>query len=51
MKALAYPETHERIIGLGADIVAAGPRELASLIRSEIPKWIKVAKSTGIKAD
>ncbi|HEX2827578.1 MAG TPA: tripartite tricarboxylate transporter substrate binding protein [Burkholderiales bacterium] len=50
-KALAIPETHERITGLGADIVAAGPKELGALIDSEIPKWIKVAKETGIKAD
>jgi tripartite-type tricarboxylate transporter receptor subunit TctC len=50
-KALAYPETHDRITGLGADIVAAGPQELGALIKSEIPKWIKVAKETGIKAD
>ena len=50
-KALAHPETRDRITGLGADIVAGGPQELGALIRAEIPKWIRVAKETGIKAD
>jgi tripartite-type tricarboxylate transporter receptor subunit TctC len=51
VKALAVPEVKERITGLGADIVAGSPQELEALIKSEIPKWIKVAKETGIKAD
>src|SRR5581483_10305741 len=51
VKALAEREVRERITGLGADIVSGSPQELAALIRSEIPKWIKVAKESGIKAD
>jgi tripartite-type tricarboxylate transporter receptor subunit TctC len=51
LKALANPEVRERISGLGADITAGSPQDLAALIRSEIPKWIKVAKESGIKAD
>ena len=50
-KALASPEVRDRITGLGADIVGSTPQELAALIKSEIPKWIKVAKESGIKAD
>jgi tripartite-type tricarboxylate transporter receptor subunit TctC len=51
VKTLAVSEVRERITGLGADIVAGSPQELEALIKSEIPKWIRVAKETGIKAD
>jgi tripartite-type tricarboxylate transporter receptor subunit TctC len=50
-KALAHPEARERIVGLGADIVASTPQELGAHIDSELGKWAKVAKESGIKAD
>ena len=51
VKVLAMPEVRDRITGLGADIVSSSPQELAALIKAEIPKWIRVAKESGIKAD
>jgi tripartite-type tricarboxylate transporter receptor subunit TctC len=50
-QALANPEVRERIVGLGADIVGSSPEDLGAYIRREIPKWQKVAKESGIKAD
>jgi len=51
VKALAIPELHTRFADLGLDIIGNSPDEFAAVIESEIPKWAKVIKDAGIRAD
>ncbi len=50
-KALAHPETKSRVVDLGADVIGSTPEELGAHIKSELTKWAKVAKESGLKAD
>jgi tripartite-type tricarboxylate transporter receptor subunit TctC len=50
-KALALPDVRAKLADLGVDGNGNSPDELAAIIKSEIPKWAKVIKESGIKAD
>ncbi len=51
VKALALPDVKERLVGLGAEIVANTPQEFSAYIRSGIDKWGKVVRDAGIKPE
>jgi tripartite-type tricarboxylate transporter receptor subunit TctC len=51
VKALALPELRAKFADLGVEAIGSSPDEFAALIKSEIPKWAKVIKEAGIKAD
>ncbi len=51
VKALALPDLRAKLAALGMDGIGGSPDELAALIKSEIPKWAKVIKEAGIKAE
>jgi tripartite-type tricarboxylate transporter receptor subunit TctC len=51
VKALALPGLREKLSHLGVDSIGGSPDELAALIKAEIPRWAKVVKDSGIKAD
>jgi tripartite-type tricarboxylate transporter receptor subunit TctC len=40
-----------RLEGLGAEVLPGTPRDFADYIAREIPKWAKVVKDSGAKAD
>ena len=44
-------DLRERLAGLGAEVVTGTPREFADYIAREIPKWTKVVRESGAKAD
>ena len=50
-KALAQPETRERIAALGAEPVANTPAEFAAMQRAEAARWAKLAREANIHAD
>ena len=50
-KLLAEPDVKKRLQELGIDVVASSPEEFGAVIRSEISKWTKVAKTANIKLD
>ena len=50
-RALAQPDAKERIAGLGFDIIASTPEQVAAQIKVEIAKWGKVIRASGLKAD
>ena len=50
-KILARADIKERISGMGYDILASTPSELAAQIRTEVGKWSKVVKDAGIKVE
>jgi tripartite-type tricarboxylate transporter receptor subunit TctC len=51
VKALATDDVRKRFLDLGTDPIGSDPAQLAAYIRSEIPKWTKVIRSAGMKAD
>jgi len=51
VKALALPDLRAKLADLGLEVIGSSPQELAAVIKSEIPKWAKVIKESGIKPD
>lgn len=50
-RILKLPDVQERMTGLGATVVAAGPAEFAAFLQNEIRKWDGVAKRAGIRLE
>jgi tripartite-type tricarboxylate transporter receptor subunit TctC len=48
---LRAPDLRDRLAALGADVVTGTPREFADSIAREIPKWAKVVKDSGARAE
>jgi tripartite-type tricarboxylate transporter receptor subunit TctC len=48
---LKEKELSERLAGLGAEILTGTPRDFQDYIAREIPKWAKVVKDSGARAD
>jgi tripartite-type tricarboxylate transporter receptor subunit TctC len=51
VKALALPDVRAKLADLGLEGIGNSPEEFAASIKSEIPKWAKVIKDSGIKPD
>jgi tripartite-type tricarboxylate transporter receptor subunit TctC len=51
VKALALPDLRAKLADLGQEGIGNSPDEFSAIIKSEIPKWVKVIKDSGIKAD
>ena len=51
VKALALPDVRAKLADLGLEGIGNSPDEFATVIKSEIPKWAKVIKESGIKPD
>jgi tripartite-type tricarboxylate transporter receptor subunit TctC len=51
VKALALPDLRAKLADLGMEGIGNSPDEFATAIKSEIPKWAKVIKESGIKPD
>ena len=51
VKALALPDLRAKLADLGLETIGNSPDEFAALIKSEIPKWAKLIKESGIKPD
>ena len=51
VKVLALPEVRTRLGELALDNIGSTPEEFATVIRSELPKWGKLIRDMGIKAE
>ena len=51
VEALERPEVRERLVAVGVDPVSSSAKEFDAYIREEVPKWAKVVKSSGARAD
>jgi tripartite-type tricarboxylate transporter receptor subunit TctC len=51
VRVLALPDLRARFADLGLQTVGNSPDEFAAVIKSEIPKWAKLIKESGIKPD
>jgi tripartite-type tricarboxylate transporter receptor subunit TctC len=49
--ALKERDLSERLAGLGAEVLTGTPGDFADYIAREIPKWTKVVKDSGARAD
>ena len=50
-RALALSEVRERLVAQGIDPVGDTPEQFAAYIQSEIVKWAKIIKATGVTAE
>ena len=50
-RVVALPEVRSRLTDLGVDIVANTADEFGAFLRSEVPRYAKVIKDAGIKAE
>ena len=51
LKALALPDVKEKMAGLGADVVGSSIEETASIFKTDVAKFTKVANEAHIRAD
>jgi tripartite-type tricarboxylate transporter receptor subunit TctC len=51
VKILNMPDVREKLQGMEFDVVATTPEQFSAWIGTEIPRWGKVIKATGAKAD
>jgi tripartite-type tricarboxylate transporter receptor subunit TctC len=51
VRALALPDVRGKLTDLGVEVIGNSPDEFAAVIKSEIPKWAKVIKDSGMKAE
>ena len=52
VRILNTPDMRERLAGIGTeDPVADSPEHMAAYIHAELPKWAKIIKTSGIKAE
>jgi tripartite-type tricarboxylate transporter receptor subunit TctC len=51
VKALALPDLRVKLADLGMEGLGNSPDEFAAAIKSEIPRWAKLIKESGIKPD
>ena len=51
IKAVRSPDLAARFAEQGADIIASLPAEFGAHIETELARWAKVVKESGIKAD
>ena len=50
-KAIAQPDIREKFAAQGLDAASMTPDEFSAHIRSEVPKWARLAKSANIKIE
>ena len=50
-RAVQLPDIRERLSALGAEAVGSSPDQLVATMRTESPRWAKVIKVAGIRAD
>lgn len=50
VRAIALPDTKERLVTLGYDPVASTPEELGAQIKADIATWSRVIRAANIKA-
>lgn len=51
VKVVAMPDVKERMFNLGMEVAGSTPEQLAALVNSDIAKWSKVIKESGVKVD
>jgi tripartite-type tricarboxylate transporter receptor subunit TctC len=50
-KALASPEVREKLQAQGAELLGSTPEQYAAYLKSEVERWSKVVKASGVEFD
>ena len=50
-KVMARPDVRERLLGQGLDLSPVPTTKLASLLKDELAKWVKIVKASGAQLD
>ena len=51
VRFLKTAEAKEKFLNVGSDVVGSSPRELADYIKLDLPRWNKIIKEGGIRAE
>jgi tripartite-type tricarboxylate transporter receptor subunit TctC len=51
LKVTALPDVKERLFNAGFEVVTSNPEQFAAFTRSEIQKWGKLVRATGLKIE
>ena len=51
MRYLTRPETKERFVAAGAEVVANSADQFAAYVKADIAKWTRLIKEAGIRAN
>jgi len=51
VKVMALPDVKERLFNAGFEVVTSNPEQFAAFTRSEIQKWGKLVRATGLKIE
>jgi tripartite-type tricarboxylate transporter receptor subunit TctC len=51
VKVMALPDVKDRLFNAGFEVVTSNPEQFAAFTRSEIQKWGKLVKATGLKVE
>ena len=51
VKAMSAPDVRERFAGVGADTVASSPAQYGAFVETELKRWEKVIRATGVKIE
>lgn len=51
IKVMALPDVKERLFNAGFEVVTSNPEQFAAFTRSEIQKWGKLVRATGLKIE
>jgi tripartite-type tricarboxylate transporter receptor subunit TctC len=51
VKALSSPDLRKSLSNIGMDVIGNSPSEFAAAIAAEAPRWAKIIKDAGIRAD
>ena len=51
VRVINQAETRDRLVGMGVDLIGNSPEEFGAFLRAEIPRYAKVIKDAGIKAE
>jgi tripartite-type tricarboxylate transporter receptor subunit TctC len=50
-KALTAPEVREKLQAQGAELLGSTPEQYAAYLKSEVERWGKVVRSSGVEFD
>jgi len=50
-RIVILPEMKERFVAQGVDLASSTPEAFADLIRTEVPRWRKIVRESGARAD